>query len=101
MKTPLNIVNEREKIPTPKAADVADTGGNGISVIVYVKDDLTAERRRHLVDALLARKEITHARFAERRARLLFISYDAARYRSWEILQHITRQHVRAALVGL
>ena len=69
-------------------------------IVIHIVDRLGDTRRNDLEDALNIKAGIIDARFNEKRPHLLLVDYDAHKVSSLDVLRQVTRQNVRAQLVG-
>lgn len=69
-------------------------------VVIHIVDRLGDTRRNDLEDALNIKTGIIDARFNEKRPHLLLVDYDVHKVSSLDVLRQVTRQNVRAQLVG-
>ena len=69
-------------------------------VVIHIIDRLGDTRRNDLEDALNVRTGIIDARFNAKHPHLLLVDYDVQKVNSLDVLRQVTRQNVRAQLVG-
>ncbi len=79
-----------------KSRDVLPVSG----VVIHIVDRLGDTRRNDLEDALNIKTGIIDARFNAKRPHLLLVDYDVHKVSSLDVLRQVTRQNVRAHLVG-
>ena len=71
-----------------------------VDVVVHVDETLGEQRRMEIESALESSQGIRWAHFTNGRPHLMVVEYDPAETTSFEILQQVNRQSVRAELVG-
>jgi cell division protein FtsX len=72
-----------------------------VEIVIHVDDALSDEQRAALVNSLIARDGVEHAKFTDGRDHLMVIDYDSNKLHSIDILDYVKKEKVGAELVGI
>jgi hypothetical protein len=71
-----------------------------VEIVVHIDESLAEERRRDLVSALEASRDITTAEFCPLRYHLMLVQYNRDTMTSQDVLGMVTAENVHARLIG-
>lgn len=69
-------------------------------LVMHVDDNLEADRRHDVEDAISRLQGVNEAHFNEKRPHLMLVSYDPVRISSFDILSQLSGQNLCAERIG-